>query len=260
MKTSALDISRARILVTNDDGIDAPGIKVLETAARRLTRDVWVVAPETEQSAVSHGLTIRRPLRIRRIDSRRYAVDGTPTDCVLLGVQEVMKAHRPTLVLSGVNRGPNLGDDVTYSGTVAAAMEAALLGYPAIALSQSFTDRNVVQWKTAAHHTPALVRALAKSGFGANMLYNANFPDLSPSRVKGIRAARQGRHKIGDDVVKSTDPRGQHYYWIGAMRASDPDAKGTDLALVREGWITVTPLDLDLTHRSLLKRLETALS
>ncbi|MBM3525309.1 MAG: 5'/3'-nucleotidase SurE, partial [Alphaproteobacteria bacterium] len=160
MAGAPIDLAKARILVTNDDGIDAPGIKVLEKAARRLSKDVWVVAPETEQSAVAHGLTIRRPLRIRRVAERRFAVDGTPTDAVLIAIGHIFKDRKPTLCLSGVNRGANLGDDVTYSGTVAAAMEATLLGVPAIAFSQVFIERDTVHWKTAEKFVPIVARRL----------------------------------------------------------------------------------------------------
>ncbi len=187
-----INLATARILVTNDDGIVAPGIKLLEKAARRLSKDVWTVAPETEQSAVAHGLTIRRPLRIRRVAERRFAVDGTPTDAVLLAIGHILKDRRPTLCFSGINRGANLGDDVTYSGTVAAAMEATLLGVPGIAFSQVFTDRDVVRWATAAKFAPVVMRKLAKTGWPEGVLINVNFPDRDPDKVKGIRAAAQG--------------------------------------------------------------------
>lgn len=255
-----IDLSKARILVTNDDGIDAPGIKVLEKAARKLTDDVWVVAPETEQSAVAHGLTIRRPLRIRRVDERHFAVDGTPTDAVLLGIGHILKDNKPTLCFSGVNRGANLGDDVTYSGTVAAAMEATLLGVPAIAFSQVFRDRDEVPWPTAAKFVPIVARRLAKSGWPDNVLINVNFPARAPDKVRGIKATAQGRHKIGDELIENQDPRGQRYYWIGAMRQSEPDREGTDLHATNAGWIAVTPLHLDLTHHPTLTRLTAALT
>lgn len=250
-----IDLSKARILVTNDDGIDAPGIKVLEKAARKLTRDVWVVAPETEQSAVAHGLTIRRPLRIRKVDERHFAVDGTPTDSVLLAIGHILKDRKPTLCLSGVNRGGNLGDDVTYSGTVAAAMEATLLGVPAIAFSQVFTKRDVVHWPTAAHFVPKVTRDLARMGWADNVLMNVNFPDRPVAQVKGVKAVAQGRHKAGDELIENQDPRGQSYFWIGAMRQLEPDRAGTDLHAVSGGWIAVTPLHLDLTHGETLARM-----
>lgn len=260
MSGAPIDLAKARILVTNDDGIDAPGIKVLEKAARRLSKDVWVVAPENEQSAVAHGLTIRRPLRIRRVAERRFAVDGTPTDAVLIAIGHIFKDHKPTLCFSGVNRGANLGDDVTYSGTVAAAMEATLLGVPAIAFSQVFVDRDVVHWKTAEKFAPIVARRLAREGWPENVLINVNFPAREPGKVRGIKAAAQGRHKIGDELIENQDPRGQRYYWIGAMRQSEPDRAGTDLHATNAGWIAVTPLHLDLTHHPTLARLSSALA
>ena len=260
MFDAPLDLAKARILVTNDDGINAPGLKVLEKVARSLTKDVWVVAPELEQSAVSHALTIRTPLRIREVSRRRYAVDGTPTDCVLLAVNHILKEKKPTLCLSGVNRGGNLGEDVIYSGTVAAAMEATMLGVPAIALSQHMKRGHPVKWATAEEHAPQVIRRLAKNGWPANTLINVNVPDVTADAVKGMAAAPQGRHKIGDELVERLDPRGVHYYWIGAMRQEDATAKGTDIAACQAGFISITPLYLDLTHRTALKKLAQALA
>ena len=210
-----IDLAKARILVTNDDGIDAPGIKLLEKAARRLSKDVWTVAPETEQSAVAHGLTIRRPLRIRKVAERRYAVDGTPTDAVLLAIGHILKDHKPTLCFSGVNRGANLGDDVTYSGTVAAAMEATLLGVPSIAFSQIFADRDIVRWATAAKFAPTVVRRLAKTGWPEGVLINVNVPDLPSARLGSIEVTRLGKRHKAEPVIRLTTPRGDEAYWIG---------------------------------------------
>jgi 5'-nucleotidase len=235
-------------------------MKMLEKVARALSKDVWVVAPETEQSAVSHSLTIRTPLRIREVSRKRYAVDGTPTDCVLLAVNHILKDSKPTLCLSGINRGGNLGEDVIYSGTVAAAMEATMLGVPAIALSQHMKRGHPVKWATAEEHAPLVIRRLAKAGWPANTLINVNFPDVPADAVKGVVAARQGRHKIGDELVERLDPRGVHYYWIGSMRLEDATAKGTDIAACQDGYIAVTPLYLDLTHRAMLRRLQKALA
>jgi 5'-nucleotidase len=260
MFKAPLDLKKARILVTNDDGINAPGIKVLEKVARALTRDVWTVAPESEQSAVSHSLTVRRPLRILRHKGQRFAVDGTPTDAVMLAIHKVTKDRKPTLCLSGINGGANLGEDITYSGTVAAAMEATLLGVPAIALSQVITSRHPIKWATAEKFAPEIIRRLVKVQWPANVLINVNFPDVPPEKVKGVIAASAGRHKIGDDLHEKHDPRGVPYYWIGSMRQEDATRKGTDLAYSRLGWITVTPLYLDLTHRPMLKQLKQVLS
>src|SRR5579863_10225718 len=176
MFDTPLDLAAARILISNDDGINAPGLKLLAKVARALCPDVWVVAPETEQSGASHSLTITRPLRIRRLNPRRYAVDGTPTDCVLLAVNAIMKDKRPTLLLSGINAGANLGEDISYSGTVAAAMEATLLEIPAIAFSQHYESRRAIPWKTAEAHAAAVIRRLTASPWPRNTLINVNFP------------------------------------------------------------------------------------
>jgi 5'-nucleotidase len=253
------DPSSLRILISNDDGINAPGIKVLERIARTLSKDVWVVAPETEQSAAGHSLTIRRPLRVRKVSARRYAVDGTPTDSVLLGVNHVLKGRKPDLVLSGINRGSNLGEDVTYSGTVAAAMEGTILGIPSIALSQFITHPHPVKWGTAEHWAPGLIRRLLATGWSRNVLINVNFPDVIASSVTGIEVTRQGKRKIGDDIMERKDPRGEPYVWIGAQRAEERSTPGTDIEAVLRGAITVTPLCFDLTHQGDMKALETAL-
>ncbi len=250
------DLAKARILVANDDGIGAPGIRLLAKVARSLSRDVWVVAPESEQSAVAHSLTLRRPLRIRRLAARRYAIDGTPTDCVLLAIQQVMKAHPPNLVLSGVNAGGNLADDVTYSGTVAAAMEGAILGIPSIALSQLVIGEGTLRWGTAERWAAEVIRRVTQVGWPDDALINVNFPDLPAGKVKGIVAARQGRHKVGDEITERVDPRGRPYFWIGGLRVDDRGTPGTDLDAVSRGYVAVTPLGLDLTHPRGLRRLE----
>lgn len=255
-----IDPSKARILVVNDDGYRATGIGILEKIARKLSRDVWVVAPESEQSAVSHSLTIRRPLRIRKMKGNRYAVDGTPTDSVMLAVQEIMKDKRPTLCLSGINRGANLGDDVTYSGTIAAAMEATILGVPAIALSQFYTSPHPVKWTTAQRHAEATIRKILKLGWPEETLINVNFPDVPAAAVRGIEVARQGRYKTGDEIARNVDPRGEPYFWIGqAMRGRDT-RRGTDIRAVDTGHISVTPIHLDLTHKPTLRRLAKGLA
>lgn len=254
----ALNLASARILISNDDGIHAPGLKALERGARALSGDVWVVAPETEQSGASHSLTLHRPLRIRRLSTRRLAVDGTPADCVLLAINHILKAHPPDLVLSGFNRGANLGEDVTYSGTVAAAMEATLLGFPAVALSQIAPSESRARWSTAAAHFPTLMRGLARAGWPRNVFINVNFPDLPADEVTGIRVTRQGRHKLGDQLVERRDPRGRRYYWIGPMRTEEATRPGTDLAAINAGAISVTPLYLDLTHTPSVRALQEA--
>ena len=252
--------SKARVLISNDDGIHAPGLKLLEKIMHRMARDVWVVVPETEQSAASHSLTLRRPLRIRRLSRQRFAVNGTPTDSVLLGINEVMKGSPPDIVLSGINRGANLGEDVTYSGTVAAAMEGSLLGYPAIALSQVTDDRRRVKWGTAEHWTARVLERLGRITFPANVLVNVNFPNVSSQAVTGVEITRQGRRKIGGALVEGIDPRGDAYFWIGPQRTEGRNPSGTDLEAVIRGAISVTPLSLDLTHKASLKNLKAAFS
>ena len=245
----------ARILVSNDDGINAPGLKVLERIARSLSDDVWVVAPESEQSASGHSLTLTLPLRVRKIGARKFAINGTPTDCVLLAVQHIIPGKPPDLVLSGINAGGNLGDDITYSGTVAAAMEGALLGIPAIALSQVRVYGEKVRWAASEHHGPTIIRKLLRVKWSHNVLMNVNFPDLPAAQVGQIEITVQGRRKIGDTVTTGRDPRGYDYVWIGTERNEDPLFEGSDLKAVNEGRISITPLCLDLTHRRTLTSL-----
>ncbi|HZB90184.1 MAG TPA: 5'/3'-nucleotidase SurE [Stellaceae bacterium] len=251
-----IDLADARILVTNDDGINAPGLKLLAKVARTLSDDVWLVAPEQEQSGASHSLTLSRPLRIRKLGGRRFAVDGTPTDCVLLAVNRILRDKPPTLVLSGINAGANLGEDVTYSGTVAAAMEATLLEVPAIAFSQHYEDRRAIPWKTAAAHAATVIKRLTAAPWPRNTLINVNFPAVEADRVAGIVATRQGRRKIGDGVVERADPRGRPYYWIGPLRDEAPDMPGTDLNAVTEGKVSLSPIYLDLTNGPALAELK----
>ncbi len=249
-----------RILISNDDGIRAPGIKVLQRIAKQITDDVWVCAPMTEQSGAGHSLSLRSPLWLRRIATRRYAVEGTPTDSVLMGIHQLLKDHKPDLVLSGVNRGSNMGEFVTYSGTCAAAMEATLLGVPAIALSQQIDPRERhVHWPTAETHAPGLIRKLLRAGWPKRTFINVNIPNVSPSDVTGVEVTRQGQRTMGDSLVERRHPMGGRYYWIGALPTQTPGRKGTDLAALGQGKISVTPVDLDLTNRRAMKPLARAL-
>lgn len=245
-----------RILVTNDDGIHAPGLVVLEKIAAKLSKDVWVVAPELENSGAGHSLTLSLPLRLRQVNKRKFAVRGTPTDCVIVGVNEVLKDKKPDLILSGVNRGSNLGEDVTYSGTVAAAMEGTLVDVPSIALSQKLTPGHPVKWATAEQHAPRVIKKLLKAGWPKGVLININFPDVKHDAVKGVKVVRQGQRDMTEVHLDArVDARDVPYYWIGFRRDNQKFKPGTDLRAVDEGMISVTPLALDLTHHASLKSL-----
>jgi 5'-nucleotidase len=244
-----------RILVTNDDGINAPGLRVLERIAGKISDDVWVVAPETDQSGASHSLTMRRPLRVRNVSQRRFAVDGTPTDCVLLALQTVIREGDVDLVLSGINRGGNLGEDVTYSGTIAAAMEATLFNVPAFALSQVCKNGSRIRWGTAERYAADIISRVFADAWAKDTFININFPDLPPSQVNGCRVTAQGKRKLGDELVERIDPRGSPYVWIGGLRVDEVAQEGTDLHAVADGWISVTPVHMDMTHRPSFERL-----
>jgi 5'/3'-nucleotidase len=232
-----------RILVSNDDGHASRGIQALVEAMTPLG-EVWVVAPEAEQSAASHAISIYRPLRIREIQPRWYAVDGTPTDCSWIGVNHILKGHKPTLMVSGINHGPNLADDVTYSGTVAAAMEASLMGVPAIAFS--LASRGTFDFAPAARFARELVAAALTQTLPRSMLLNVNVPGgVEPD---GYVVTRLGKHSYGGEIVEKTDPRGRKYYWIGGNEYQHEDIPGSDCNVVlEEKRVSVTPLHLDLT-------------
>jgi 5'-nucleotidase len=245
-----------RILVTNDDGITAPGMAVLVEIAKSLCDDVWVVAPETNQSGTSHSLTLTGPLRMRQVDDRSYAVTGTPTDCVIMAVRHLLKDHRPDLVLSGVNDSSNVAEDVTYSGTVAGAMEGTLLGIPSIALSLmtvGIREGNEIHWATAREHGPKVIAQVLKTGWPAGTLLNINFPALPPDKVTGVAITRQGvRDQDSLAIEERADPFGKKYYWFGFRYRPSTLVEGTDLAALAAGKISVTPLSLDLTSEAVL--------
>ena len=254
------DGGNLRILVTNDDGINAPGLKVLVRIAKQLSNDVWVVAPEVEQSGASHSLTLHDPLRQRRLSHRRFTVSGTPTDCVVMAINQILPPPRPTLLLSGVNRGANLAEDVTYSGTIAAAMEGTLLGVPSVALSQVYGTGGSVHWSTVETHAPELLRKLLKRGWPKEVLININFPDVTSEDVKGTHVSVQGRRDAESIVVhERKDPRGSAYYWIGFRRMLGTPPKNTDLSVVQAGGISVTPLQLNLTHEGARRGIQAAI-
>lgn len=244
-----------RILLTNDDGINAPGLNVLERIARQFSDDVWICAPSEEQSGAGHSLTLTRPVRLREHAPRRFSVSGTPTDSVTMALRKVLPGA-PDLILSGVNRGANLGDDVTYSGTVSAAMEGALAGIRSIALSQVYSKEDAgedVSFAAAEAWGAKAIAPLLDAPFAERTLVNVNFPPLAADAVKGIRVVRQGFHDYGrGTVVESVDPRGFPYFWFGLHGIEHTPAHETDLEAIQDGYVSVTPLQLDLTHAASL--------
>jgi len=244
-----------RILLTNDDGIHAPGLTVLEEIAHELSDDVWVCAPAEEQSGAGHSLTLHHPVRLREHGEKRYSVIGTPTDSVNLALRKLFAEKKPDLVLSGVNAGENLGDDITYSGTISAAMEAALAGIPAIGLSQAFRE-NSPGFEAATKWGAKVLGPLIDMQMAKRTLVNVNFPPLAADEVKGIRVVRQGFHDYArGSLAEGTDPRGRKYYWFGLQDAEHTLDHGTDLEAVEDGYIAVTPLQLDLTNHSAISNL-----
>ena len=240
-----------RILVTNDDGIHAEGLNVCEEIARALSEDVWTVAPEHDQSGVAHSLSLNDPLRLRQVADRRFAVRGTPTDCVIMGARHVLEGKDIDLVLSGVNRGRNVGEDVIYSGTVAGAMEGAVLGIPSLALSQSHKSRGGQPpfWETSQRFAPDIIRRVLAQGVRRDVLININFPDCRPEDVKGIAVAVLGRRRQERlHIDKRLDGRGNPYYWIAYARQHPVKAeRGSDMAALDNNYIAVTPLKIDIT-------------
>jgi 5'-nucleotidase len=247
-----------RILITNDDGIHAPGLSACEEIARALSDEVWIVAPESDQSGVSHSMSLNDPLRLREVGERHFAVKGTPTDCVIMGVRHIMPAV-PDVILSGVNRGRNCAEDVTYSGTVAGAMEGTVLGIPSFALSQAyaFSTKRMPHWPTAVAHAPLLIRRVLGLGMPRDVLVNINFPDCPPEEVAGVAIATQGKRDQELLRIEARhDGRGNPYYWIAFSRGGLAGAhKGSDLAALNEKRIAVTPLRLDLTDEPFMTQL-----
>jgi 5'-nucleotidase len=242
-----------RILITNDDGIQARGLEVLQEIARQLLPDVWVVAPEYDQSGASHSLTLREPIRMRKLAERIFAVRGTPADCVIMAIRHVLRDELPTLVLSGVNRGSNMAEDVTYSGTIAGAIEGTVLGIRSMALSLAGGSEKpgVFRWETPLAMGPAIIRRLLDAKWPRGVYMNVNFPDRAPDQVAGIVVTEQGRrdHDLLH-IDTRTDPWGTPYYWLGYERKRSNPRGGTDLWAIYTGRVSITPLSLDLTDRS----------
>ncbi len=237
-----------RILLSNDDGIEADGLKSLEKIAASLSDDVWIVAPETEQSGAGHSLTLHTPVRVRKISAKRYAVSGTPTDCVLLAVKQILPSRQKfDLLLSGVNKGSNVGDDVTYSGTIAAAMEGSILGLPSIALSLACDDQELPHWKAAENKAPEIIKKLLLRSWPKDRLININFPNCAERMIKGIKPCAQGKRKVNVQLSERVDPKGRPYYWLGGERDDTPEIPDVDVDFLRQKFITITPIAMDMT-------------
>ena len=253
-----------RILLTNDDGVGAEGLSVLRTIAAGLSDDIWVAAPATEQSNTGRSLTTEDPIRVTRLDERTFAVAGTPTDCVMLGVRELIQGRRPDLVLSGVNRGRNIADDVTTSGTVAAAIEGLMLGVPSVALSQSmaWTEGGLVtDWTAAKAHGQTVLRQALNGGWPEGVILNINFPATTAEAVRGVAVVSQGLWgSHGRRTEARTDLKGRPYFWIGDLPRSVQAGAETDIAALNEGYISLTPLHVDWTHRPSLAALKARFS
>lgn len=234
------------ILVSNDDGIHSEGLKALAAAMQRVG-EVYVMAPDRERSAAGHALTLHFPLRVDEVAPGWFSVDGTPTDCVNLGINgRMLLPRRPDIVVSGINKGANLADDITYSGTVAAAIEGTLLGLPSIAVS--LAGRTNHHFEPIANFAARLVEKVAQHGMPKDTLLNVNAPNVPGDMIKGVKVTRMGKRQYGDSIVEKTDPRGRKYYWIGGDELRHHEVEGSDIAAILAGFISVTPLHLDLTN------------
>ncbi|MBB5538189.1 5'/3'-nucleotidase SurE [Rhizobium giardinii] len=249
-----------RILLTNDDGIHAEGLAVLERIARTISDDVWIVAPETDQSGLAHSLTLSEPLRLRQVTEKHFALRGTPTDCVIMAVRKVLD-FKPDLVLSGVNVGANMADDVTYSGTIAGAIEGTLQGIRSFALSQAYrhADGGSVPWDVVETHAPDLLRKLMLVDLPDGTFLNLNFPNCAPGAVAGTEVTSQGKLDFGLTIDERTDGRGHPYFWLRFGERFGDFRAGTDIHALREHQISVTPLKLDLTDYTVQDRVARAL-
>lgn len=248
-----------RVLITNDDGIDAPGLAVLEQIAHEIAEEVWVVAPDHDQSGISHALSLHQPLRLTRKAERRFSVSGTPADCVAMAVGHLMPAA-PDLLLSGVNKGANLGVETVFSGTVGAAMAGLLMGIPSIALSQYFTRRDAIRWDTARQLAPGVIRQLWNAGWSPSACLNVNFPDVAPEEAKPLRITAQGTGRMdGLGVTARSDLRAQDYFWLTIQRNDRSHSEDSETFVVLNGGISVTPLQFERTAVEALVELKNTL-
>ncbi len=249
-----------RILITNDDGIRAPGLSTLERIAHKLSDDVWVVAPQTDQSGKGHAITLNHPLRLNEVGERHYSVEGTPTDCITIALETILKDNPPDMVLSGVNQGENIGEHMTQSGTIAAAMEATLHGIKAIALSQAIQEASTIEWATAEAFAPGIIYELYKDKWLENILYNVNFPRRTVDSVEGVRVVAHGKRSKKSNVIECIDPRGKPYYWLGALHEEENPSINSDLWTIQNGYISITPLHMNLSHQQTVERLAKTLT
>jgi len=250
-----------RVLLTNDDGIDAPGLAVLEQVAAKLAREVWIVAPEHDQSGTSHSISLHAPLRISERGPRRFGITGTPGDCVVMAVRQVMRDTPPDLILSGINRGGNLGMETVFSGTVGAAMTGMLLGVRSIALSQVFKDRNAVKWETSRALASDVIRRLLAAGWSDDACLNVNFPDVDAAAAGPLTVSRQGVGLVNAiDVRAHVDPRGIPYHWLQFSRGPRPDVDDAEAMVVARGAVSVTPLRFERTSEEAATALAASLA
>lgn len=250
-----------RILLVNDDGIDAPGIKLLESVAENLAEEVWVVAPATDKSGVANSVSLREPVRVEQRGERRFAVHGTPADCVALAVRQLMKEQPPKLLLSGINNGSNIGFETVLSGTVGAAITGLLLGVPSVALSQDKRPEDVVNWRTAEAFCLPVLETLIRRGLPADCCLSINFPDLPEDMIRGMKSTRQGIGKVtGLQVVPTTDPHGDHYFWIRVEHGVTTFPLHSEAGAISEGYISVTPLMFERTATEIWHQLSESLN
>lgn len=244
--------SKPLILVSNDDGVYSEGIRVLANTLKKIGR-VIIVAPDQERSAASHSLTLHRPLRVKKIKPDVYCVDGTPTDCISLAVNELLKKRRPDLLVSGINKGANLGDDVHYSGTVSAALEGGIMGIPSVAISMMPGEN--YYFATAAGFAMRLAKSIFKKGLPPGIILNVNVPNVPVSQIKGYRFTKQGKRDYGDIIAERIDPRGKKYYWIGGNMTGFMNIPGSDCNAVLENYISINPIKVNLTELEFLETL-----
>ncbi len=259
-----------RILLTNDDGFEAAGLATLERIARNFSDDIWIVAPDKERSGSGCSLSFSDPMRLFQKDTQKFAVDGTPVDCVMIALHHLMEDNPPDLVLSGVNHGQNIAEDLIYSGTVAGAIQGCMAGIKSLSLSQAFGfataqkkhDKSFqINWQTAAHHAPAIIEQLLNQDWEKNVMFNVNFPDRQPEDVEGVSVTRQGRRDhplLRMDARR--DPRGRPYYWVGFRRFLSVPEEESDLHALYAGRISITPIHLNMTHHPTHERLSARLN